>query len=771
MYPLSTAQNKIHSKFLSVKNKLILVFGWILFAGHISAQESSIFGTITDSETGESIPGAVIVAKPVNQTVSSDQEGRYTLLLSAGINNLQIHSVGYQTLETSVGLLTGEHKELLLKLKSDNKELQTVVVSAGKFEQKLEEVVVSMEVLKPSQIENSNETTMETAVEKVPGVTVIDGQANIRGGSGFSYGAGSRVQVLVDDLPMLAGDAGDVKWSFLPIENIEQVEVVKGASSALFGSSALNGVINLRTAFPKEKPETNITFYTGLYDAPSRPETKWWGTNIQTTSGMNFSHRQRFGRIDLVLGAHQFNDEGYRMGETENRYRTNINLRYRFKKITGLSAGIAANVQRSEGGNFLLWDNDSSGALIPLGGLDTANSTLSLYRTTRVTIDPYITYVGKNTSHRIRTRYFLTNNKNNTSQEAKSEIFYGEYLFQLHYHDLLTWSAGLSASKTKVKGDLYNKQTADNFAGYTQADFNYKRLILSAGFRVEQGRISSEKLKAQHLFRAGGSYRVLDATHVRASFGQGFRFPSIAEKFIQTSVGFITVYPNDSLVTETGWSSEIGVRQVLKIKNWKGIIDMSYFRTEFKDMMEFNFGKWGKDEDNFGGLGFKSRNVGNTRITGFEMSLGGEGNIGKFKETLLAGFTYIDPVQTDFLAERDTFENNSANYNVLKYRYRRLWKFDSETTYGKFSLGLSGRYYSYMENIDKVFSELISGVKSYRASHDNGDWVFDANIGVQMKSNLRMGFIVKNLFNHEYMGRPADIQAMRSFTLQLSMKL
>ena len=136
---------------------------------------------------------------------------------------------------------------LKVRLVPSKFDFKTVVISAGKHAQRIEEVPVSMEVLKPKYIENSNQTTMETAVEQIPGVTVIDGQANIRGGSGFSYGAGSRVLVLVDDLPLLAGDAGDVKWSFLPIENIGQVEVIKGASSALFGSSALNGVINMRT--------------------------------------------------------------------------------------------------------------------------------------------------------------------------------------------------------------------------------------------------------------------------------------------------------------------------------------------------------------------------------------------------------------------------------------------------------------------------------------------------------------------------------------------
>src|SRR5205823_6428618 len=114
-----------------------------------------------------------------------------------------------------------EAKIINVDLFASTKELSTVVVSAGKFEQKLEEVTVSMAVMKQSFIENNNTRTMQDIMEFVPGVTIIDGQPNIRGGSGFSYGAGSRVLVLVDDLPLLAADANDPKWSFLPTEIID----------------------------------------------------------------------------------------------------------------------------------------------------------------------------------------------------------------------------------------------------------------------------------------------------------------------------------------------------------------------------------------------------------------------------------------------------------------------------------------------------------------------------------------------------------------------
>ena len=105
---------------------------------------------------------------------------------------------------------------------------------------------------------------------------ILDGQPGIRGGAGYSYGAGSRVLVLLDDLPILTGDAGDVKWDYLPVENVGQIEIIKGASSVLYGSSALNGVFNIRTAYPASKPETYLNTFMGVYLDPKRTEMIWW---------------------------------------------------------------------------------------------------------------------------------------------------------------------------------------------------------------------------------------------------------------------------------------------------------------------------------------------------------------------------------------------------------------------------------------------------------------------------------------------------------------
>ncbi len=77
-----------------------------------------------------------------------------------------------------------------------------------------------------------------------------------------------------------------------------------------------------------------------------------------------------------------------------------------------------------------------------------------------------------------------------------------------------------------------------------------------------------------------------------------------------------------------------------------------------------------------------------------------------------------------------------------------------------------------MGNVDDVFESefTIPGVKHYRTIHDYGDWVFDCRIGLRVTQQFRAALIVQNVFNHEYMGRPADMQPPRSYVIQLNMK-
>ena len=197
-------------------------------------------GTITDSNNNEELIGVNIILSNGTGT-ATDVFGKYNLKAVVGMQKVTFRYIGYKDIVKEITLAEGENKTINISLAQASEQLGTVVVSAGRFEQKIEEITVSMEVMKPSLIENKNTTQIETAMDQIPGVNITDGQANIRGGSGWSFGAGTRVLVMVDDMPLISGDAGQALWSLIATENINQIEVIKGASSALYGSSAFNG--------------------------------------------------------------------------------------------------------------------------------------------------------------------------------------------------------------------------------------------------------------------------------------------------------------------------------------------------------------------------------------------------------------------------------------------------------------------------------------------------------------------------------------------------
>ncbi|MEI7803380.1 MAG: TonB-dependent receptor, partial [Bacteroidota bacterium] len=609
-----------------------------------------------------------------------------------------------------------------IQLLTNAKELGTIVVSSSRYEKKISEETVSMEVIKPSLIENTNSVDMEEAINKAPGVNVVDGQANIRGGSGYSYGAGSRVLVLVDDVPQLAADAGDVKWDFLPLENVDQVEIIKGAASSLYGSSALNGVINIRTNYPTSVPKTTINFYQGIYMNPKRKELIWWGNKQPYFSGGYFNHSQKFGQFDLCFGGNVYNESGFREGEYIQRGRVNVGTRYRFKKIDGLAVCLNINSFVSHTCTFFIWQDDSLNAYRPQGGTDTATTTLAENNNTRISIDPYLTYFNKNGNrHSFHGRYYLTNAIATDNKSTNAQLYYGEYQYQHFLKFGLNITTGVAANASVITADLYGDHHADNEALFLQMDQKKGRLNIVGGIRYEMFRVDTITNQSPILLRAGLNFRLMKATYFRASFGQGYRFPTIAEKFVATQVGPLKIFPNPTVNPETGWSSEIGVKQGFKLSSWLGYLDLCAFMSEYKDFMEFTFGyyppfAWAPPQPiTFNYLGFKTINITDARISGGEFTVIGQGKLFGLPTNLLAGVNYIIPIDVNKIALVDSLlkENSGApksvldslsKIKILNYRYQWTAKAEFDISYHALSTGFSFRYNSFMDNIDPIFN-------------------------------------------------------------------
>ncbi len=142
--------------------------------------------------------------------------------------------------------------------------------------------------------------------------------------------------------------------------------------------------------------------------------------------------------------------------------------------------------------------------------------------------------------------------------------------------------------------------------------------------RYEYFTINDSGCEGATIFRSGLSVRVLKATYLRASFGQGFRFPTIAERYINTQVGGLPIFPNPRLQSERSWNAEVGIKQGFKINKFYGYLDVAVFRQEYDNAIEFSFGQWGTSGDFVSDIGFKSLNTGKARVSGLDISLLGQ---------------------------------------------------------------------------------------------------------------------------------------------------
>jgi outer membrane receptor protein involved in Fe transport len=771
-----------------MKNGLIIfLLLFLLNAVNVSSQSIQVSGQILDAQTYEPLPYANMLFQDSIGSIS-DINGNYTVeinLKNREAITVKIFYTGYEPYSDTIAVQQDAmHIDIFLNLSKNL--LDQVVISASRYNQSVSEAIVSLDIIKPELGLINNDVTLDETLERSSGVSIIDGQPNIRGGSGYSYGAGSRVLLLMNGLPILTGDAGFPTWSYIPIENTGNIEVIKGASSVLYGSSALNGIINFQTAKAASKAYGKVSVFSGFYGTPPNNMTsqvdtviydiiqgdtiavdsvfkqkKWWsGKSTPYFLGANISYRKKIGQLDLVAGGYYFKEQSFRKDEFFHGGRVNINTLYKFKNIKGLSVSLNFNSLINSSASFFLWEDDQSGAYKPM------QNTVTQNRGFRMNIDPTITwYSPKGDKHQFKGRYFKADNRTDANQTTLSDLLYGEYQFQKKLQTIgLIINAGITGTYSFVDAELYNDTTHSwkNMGLYVQIEKKFfNRLNLLAGMRYEQNKINQMPTEKKPVFRFGLNYKLAPYTFLRASFGQGYRYPTIAEMFVRTDVGIISIYPNPALKSETGWSTEVGIKQGFKINNWSGMADLAFFVNAYQNMMEFSFG--GTDGTLFG---FQSVNIGNTNISGMEITLAGEGKIGKFPLNIIFGYTYINPVYADFDSATEAL--SSADYNVLKYRFRHTVKINLESDLKHWQFGISGRYYSFMEAIDKVFEVLIPGVQDFRKNNAHGAFVFDLSIGFHYAEKGTISLIVKNSLNTEYSLRPALMEAPRNYTLKVT---
>ncbi len=791
----------------------MIVFG---FASTLVVHSQSIIKGIVQGEDQVPLEGATIIfRKDITIGAQTDANGFYELSLPSGAVKLVFRYSGMRNDTLTLNVAPNEVVEVNVTMKPYSIKKDQVTVSVGKFDKPLEEQTVTMVVMKPSLIENKNTRSIETALDQTPGLNILDGEPQIRGGSGFTFGVGAKVAVLVDDMPMLSGDAGRPEWGFVPVENISQIEIIKGAASVLSGSSALSGSIHIRTAYPTSKPLNKVNIYSGIYSAPAIPGAKWW-TDFPLISGANFIHAKAYNHWDVVVGGNLNYDHGYIGAPKPGQYvidtisnftdrqmamkraRLNFNFRYRSKKITGLSYGVNGNVMLSQGNMSFAWLDDTSGIYRAYPG------AVFLQNQTIFNVDPFIQLITNTQgNHYLRTRLLHSDNQMTANQDNRATTYYADYMFKRTYKQLngLDFIGGMTSSYVNSFANMYVGSGSPNnrllnLSAYTQMEKSFKKVLnVSAGARFEYFQLNDTVTAMKPIFRCGASLKIYQETYLRASFGEGYRFPTITERFIKTGVGNFGVFPNPSLLPESSWNSEIGIKQGLKLGGVYAYFDAAFFLQEYQNTIEYMFGIW--DVANAPGsfAGFKFLNTGRSRVVGIDLSMAGKSNLTKNMElSFLTGYNYIVPktLNPDYIYAVDDI-NRKYSYNttsmdsasrILKYRFLHNIKFDAELTFkSKFSLGLSMKYFSKIVNMDAIIKDFeettaASGgdkqnirYMDYFNAHRFGNIVFDSRISYSVNEHHKIAFIGSNILNRSYSLRPLKIEPPRTIMFQYTWKI
>lgn len=742
------------------------------------AYSQSFYGSVIDGVSGEGLIGASIVTSSGKGTVT-DTEGNFKIALNQEREVLTISFIGFETFVTDSLSANSETSTSTFALKPLSSALGEVVVSAGQFEQRLEEVTMSLDVLKPNLAEDKNQVRLENTLQQAPGVNVTDGQANIRGGSGWSFGTGTRVQTLVDGIPLISGDAGQAQWDLIPTQSIDRIEVLKGASSVLYGSASMNGVIHTITHPFPEKFSLTANLYTGWYDSPKRESLKWWN-GAQLNSGANVDLRQKINDHNaFTLSMGYLSDDGFRYLEDGTLTRMFGKYYHKSKKIKGLEASLASTVNYADNGDALLWESDSLG-YIPSDSNITRTYGWDFY------IDPEVSYRHGHFKHTIKGRYLQLNN-NAKSNEAdytnNSDQVFAQYTLQYFHSNKLALTLGYSTTHTESNSVVFvGRHLSSNNAGFFQGDYKPLPWInLNAGIRIEEYTLD-DRYQQEPVFRGGINVQVVKGTNIRLSYGEAFRFPAISEAYTTTSFGSILVYPNNDLNPESGNSLELGLRQMFYSKKIKGYVDVSAFLMRYYDMIEYTFAAWDEvkiiSPTEITGIGFKPVNVGETEIKGFEIAAALEGELSKkLRFRFLGGYTFILPqvVNPNYAFTQDyngndltyTLSSSDTTNRILKYRYQDIVKADLQINYGKVHGGFSFRYNDFMQNIDRLFNDQVAGVKENRERNSEGDYILDLRIGYMFNQKWQADFLINNALNREVMIRPGYLGPPRSFSVRL----
>ncbi|WEK34185.1 MAG: TonB-dependent receptor [Candidatus Pseudobacter hemicellulosilyticus] len=505
-------------------------------------------------------------------SVHADTSGRFRIVnIPAGHYNLRITCIGYLPFQSGMVLREQEQKKIDCPLLANEASLESITVTHSRF-QKTDDLIDIRKVAQPTTIITEKAIRMmgsrrlDEVLREQTGMTIVNdlGAGNRSVGLQMQGFSSDYILILIDGQPMTGRFSGNFDLSRISIANIERIEVIKGASSSLYGSEALGGVVNIITKQVFSNPELNADLTGGTYNtldasvSGATPFNKqrgaaWISGNYYSTDGFNV------------------NTEYLKEGKTSPPYHSTQvqgKLRYALTDSSGLQVSSRftnrqSTMQRSYGAQPFadrLDEQDLNTAL-------TYNHSLR-------------------NGWRLLGRYYLTHYETEQAVTVESTgKLLQEHVFNQTIHRLeLQGARDLWRKKGSITGgfggdmQLMRNQSANsnedmhNYFGYAQ--LNYSPAAdwkLVAGARYDGNSTYGGRLN----FSGGFTWTPLRWATLKGSVGNGFKAPTFAQLyqvFTNITQGYTVIGANDfqqkaAEMKEAGlvqqlWSNAAGIHQL-----------------------------------------------------------------------------------------------------------------------------------------------------------------------------------------------------------------
>ncbi len=722
------------------------IFFAILFIPLLASAQNEtgvIRGKVDDANSGLPLVGANVLIQGTFLGTTTDTSGNFQInRVSSGQHTAVISMLGYA--RRSVPFVVHPDSLVVLEVHVIPQEVETqqVVVTASRREQSSRDVPVSISTVSAKALSLRVPTTLDDALRYVPGVNMMYDQVNIRGSSGYSRGVGTRVLLLFDGLPYLTGDTGEITWETIPIFQIDRIEIVKGAGSALYGSSALGGVINVITKDIPDKPQVGFRFYSGVYSDPGYPE--WdWSSKSRFNSGGYVSVSNKIGPLKYLASISRTVDDSYRQNDAYHRWDFYVKTIYDLTPTQSIT--LIGNLNERIHGNYFWWKSLRE-ATKPAdsqinGSVWTNRGNVSF---------AYKEFVSDKLFYNVKGIYYgnfwRDDSSGRVNNVSTSHLFYTEAEATFAFNSANILTAGLAANYDRVTSNLFGVHPGVGAAVFAQDEWTMNGAMkLTAGARYDWQRVSVLTSGSQLNPKVGFVYSLDDATSFRASLGTGFRYPAISELYtsVSTGVSVLNIVPNPNLHAESSISYELGLSHAISDQL---LLDWALFENDFKDLIEPGV------DTTSNPIAIEFANVTRARIRGTEIDL--KCNI---VDKLLhgeLGYTYID-------------SKDLSTGEVLKFRPRNTFYGSLQLAIEQFTLETDYRYMSRVEAIDENLVRLAPII--------DGDQrvpikVADVRAFYELSGAglpLRIGLNITNMFNYHFVELIGNLAPVRmvSFTL------